>query len=278
MEMNENGLRRSAILISQLKREVAEQVLDALDVATSIKLRDRIAVLDHSDLAEQPAVLAQFDAASEAVPDATAPIDDSAFAKLAVMPPSEAAHRLANEPPRAIAAMLGQLDVGHARSIAEHLSPATRERVRACLGDQRVLEPDALDQLELALEELLAQRDINEESAPASQAEAGDTARALFDRLGRVRDMPEQFSQIAALDDERLRDVLDHVDRSLLVEALKAADPRSVTRVMSVLDPAEAVALRERLLLCPPLRVAEIEAAQAAVVEAVRRQQANGDA
>lgn len=268
--MNEAGLRRSAILISQLKPEVAEQVLDALDVATSIRLRDRIAALKQADLAEQAAVLTQFDAAS-AAPPVSALVDDGAFGKLAEMSPREAAQLLADEPPRAIAAMLGQLDAEQARSIAEHLSPATRERVRACLGDQHTLGRDALDELELALEEILAQRD----TAPASKAEAGDAARALFDRLGRAREVPEHFSQLAALDDTRLREVLDQVDRRLLVAAFKAADPRSVTRVLSVLSAAQANALHEELLLCPPLRVAEIEAAQAAIVEAARRQHAS---
>lgn len=272
--MNEAGLRRSAILMSQLKPEVAEQVLDALDVATSIRLRDRIAALNQADLAERAAVLAQFDAASAALP-ASAPVNDGAFGKLAEMSPREAAQLLTNEPPRAIAAMLGQLDVEQARSIAEYLSPATRERVRACLDDQHVLGRDALDELELALEEILAQRDTPPAGVPDAHVEAGDAARALFDRLGRVRDVPEHFSQLAALDDTRLRQVLDQVDRSLLVAAFKAADPRSVTRLLSVLGATEAKALHEQLLLCPPLRVAEIEAAQAAVVEAARRQHAS---
>lgn len=276
MEMNEQGLRRSAILISQLKPEVAEQVLDALDVATSIKLRDRIAALDQSDLAERAAVLAQFDAASGArEAPAPAPIEDNAFGKLAELSPREAAQLVKNEPPRAIAAILAQLDAEHARSIAEYLSPATRERVRACLGDQHVLERDALDELELALEEILAQRSVPEDSAPVSQAGADDTARALFNRLGRVRDIPQHFSQLAVLEDARLREILEQVDRSLLVAALRAADPRSVTRLLSVLNEVEANALREQLLLCPPLRVAEIEAAQAAVLDVARRQHAS---
>lgn len=273
--MNESGLRRSAILLAQLKAEVAEQVFDALDVATAIRLRDRMAALSDADLAERSAVIAEFDAQAQAhvhvPPEPELQPNDDAFGQLAMLGPREAAAALENEPPRAIAAMLTQIDVAAARAIAEHLPPATRARVRGCLGDNRVLERDTLDQLELALEEILAQRDSTR-SMVAAPDRVDETARALFDRLGRSRDTPENFSELAGFDDGRLRELFDDVDRSLLVAALKAADPRIEARFISVLDEEEAETLRAQLLLCPPLRVAEIEAAQAAILDAARRQ------
>lgn len=281
--MNEAGIHKSAVLLRALGEATASEVLKYLDANEATQLRSALAALGRIDQRETQQVLDEFesrqpasleaaeDSASVDIdPDATDSSDTaSAVARLAGLSAPSAAQALADEPAQAVTAILRQLEQAHADAIITHLPQPLRDEVMARDGTFTALQPDALDEIEAALAEILANR---VPLANPSRVESIDRgAAALIDRL---RDEPageppgalQSFAQIGQLNQDDLRRLLQAVPQRSLVIALKGADEALLGKVVAAMDERAAQQLCDALAAKGPLRLSEIEREQREIV------------
>jgi flagellar motor switch protein FliG len=93
----------------------------------------------------------------------------------------------------------------------------------------------------------------------------------------RIREQMFVFEDVMELDDRTLQRVLRQVAPKDLAVALKGVPQRMVQRVMSNISERAAQDLQEEIEILGPVRLSTVEAAQAAVVRAVRELEAAGE-
>ena len=84
------------------------------------------------------------------------------------------------------------------------------------------------------------------------------------------------FDDLMLLDDRGLQNLLQEVDKEVLVLALKGAEWPLVTRILENLSPRAAETLREDISLAGPKRVKDVESARQAVMQIALQLQARG--
>lgn len=106
----------------------------------------------------------------------------------------------------------------------------------------------------------------------------GDSRRALKALAKRDKDLGRRveeemltFADLARLDDRGLGTLLRGVDNALLVPALKGAEARMRARCLGCMSSRAAQSIEDELAESAPMPLAEVEAAQRAIVAVARR-------
>ena len=291
--MNEAGIHKSAVLLLALGEASAAEVLAHLDVREAQKIRDAMAKLASVAQAETANVLREFEACyaaqqtptepsdttSSAAGDQIAELSDNPVGQLAGLSAKAAAQAIMSEPPQAIAAILGQLDRAQASEIVAQLPTGLRDEIALDDAQSKPIRPDALDEIEAALAEILASRipapSPLQETKPSSNIDYGATA--LLDRLRsddnvRTAARPLRvFAQIGQLDSNRLAQFLADVPHDSLVIALQGADEILLAKIVAAIGEPRGQQLREALATAGPARVSDIEREQQELVDAANR-------
>ena len=79
------------------------------------------------------------------------------------------------------------------------------------------------------------------------------------------------FADLARLDDRGLGTLLRAIDNALLVPALKGAEARMRARCLGCMSSRAAQTIEDELAESAPMPMAEVEAAQRAIVAVARR-------
>lgn len=268
--MNEAGVHKSAVLLRALGEDASEEVLHYLDPAQAGRIRAALAALSAVDLSETQRVLDEYDAChakasdSPAVSVQRAPAahandvevaEMSATGRFAGWSAVAAAQALANEPPQAIAAILQRLQRSNAHDIIGHLPGALRDDVVARLDTLANSQPDALDEIEAALAEILSQRQSADLQNPQSMRGQSAEQGAL-----------QSFADVATLGPTNLRKLLRILPDGLLVIALKGSEADVLDRFSTAMDERAAQALYDALAAQAPARLGDIESAQGQIV------------
>lgn len=292
--MNEAGIHKSAVLLLALGEASAAEVLAHLDVREAQQIREAMANLASVAQAETANVLRQFEACYAAVqqtpaaPTGTAwsaadgqsvELSDNPVARLAGLSAEAAAQAIRNEPPQAIAAILRQLDRAQATAIVAQLPARLRDEIALDDARSKPIQPDALDEIEAALAEILASRipaqSPLQETTPSANIDYG--AAALLDRLRGDDNIHtaarplRTFAQIAELDSSTLAQTLTGVRQDSLVIALQGADETLLAKVVAAIGEPGGQQLREAVATAGPARVSDIEREQQELVDAANR-------
>jgi flagellar motor switch protein FliG len=85
------------------------------------------------------------------------------------------------------------------------------------------------------------------------------------------------FEDIVRVDDRGIQAVLKEVDNKQLAMALKTATPELREKLLSNMSQRAAESVKEEMGYLGPVRVSDVQAAQQAIVEIVRRLEEAGD-
>jgi len=199
---------------------------------------------------------------------------------------------LEGEHPQAVAVLLVQLDPDVAARVLHGLSPTLQFEVVhriASLGDISV---DALAMLEQVLEEKITETHGSlplQMGGPANAAEiinkAGKAAqKQIMSSLGKAnRALAKQieaemfrFEHLFALDGQSMGSLLREVDSETLVDALKGLDETQRECFFGAMSARAADGVRDEIEARSRIKMAEVEAAQKAVIDVAKRLSAEG--
>lgn len=206
--------------------------------------------------------------------------------RLAWRPPAEIAGLLETLSPSLIAVIVGQLPRDVAAATLELLPAAQRADTLQSVALDGVPTPDALAELdgwltgldrvtgapgETVAATLLAQMSPGSSTAVLNQLDerdAGLAARLRVHNLG--------FEDIVRLSEAGRRTFLRNIGARTLLRALKGSDGRVLEALAAVMTPTATQRLRDDLDTLGAVPVTEIQAAQEAVGESLRRMLAEG--
>ncbi len=210
----------------------------------------------------------------------------SALDRLAWRPPAEIAGRLEPLPARLAAVVVAQLPRDVAAATLELLPPAQRADTLQSLAQSDAPSPDMLAELDAWLAELdragtapgeaaaatlLAQMSPGSSAAVLNQLDQRDAGLAA--RL-RVRNVG--FDDLARLPEAGRKTFLRNIGARTLLHALKGSDGRVLEALVAVMSPTAAQRLRDDLDTLGAVPVTDIQDAQEAVGESLRRMLAEG--
>lgn len=212
----------------------------------------------------------------------------AALERLAWRPPAEIAGLLEPLSTTLVAVIVGQLPRDVAAATLELLPATQRADALQALAQGGVPTPDALAELdgwltgldrvaaapgETMAATLLAQMSAGSSAAALNQLGQRDAALVARLRL-RVRNLG--FDDLVRLSEAGRRTFLRNIGARTLLHALKGSDGRVLEALAAVMTPTAAQRLRDDLDTLGAVPVSEIQAAQEAVGENLRRLLAEG--
>jgi flagellar motor switch protein FliG len=213
---------------------------------------------------------------------------------LAQVPQNQLSAFLSEEHPQTIAVILSHLQPELAARVLADLPEAVRVETAQRIALMQRVAPEVIDLTASVLRRKLADLAIEAQGGTENgistlaeilnradrQTERGILA-ALDERdpelADQVRNQLFVFDDVAKLDDRTLQVVLRHVVPGELALALKTVGPEVRQKFLSNMSERAAADLVEEMELLGPVRMSQVEAAQAAVVRVVRELDAQGE-
>ena len=298
MSIEQDGLRKVAIVVSSLDRESADLLLEQMPEDDAERVRHAIFELDVIDPKEQRQVLDEFLKAgtsfarpggadsrvvfsrvpkqpeSREAPDGR----ERLFESLGEMAPEGLAGILAVERPQTIALVLSHLSPELSGKVLLQFSPQLQPEIFRRLVDLEETDPGILAEIEESLRARLSQdfslprRRVAGLSAVEGILNAADrsTGSQLYrnltshDQQLAAQLQPErlEFSDLERIDYADLQELLDAVESGLLSLALVGASPTLIHRVSAALPASRAAALRHEMNHPAPTRLSDVEGAR----------------
>ena len=215
------------------------------------------------------------------------------FAWLAPIPPTDLARVLQRENPQTSAIVLSFLDPDLAAAVLQALPETQQQEVGIRIGELGEPSPDLVARIEDGLRERIGPDafkrqygvgGINTLVALLNRSDRG-TEREVLEALAQhdeelaveVRRRLFVFEDITTLDDRAIQTVMRSVDAKALPMALKGVRPEVQRKITDNLSSRAAQNLVEEIELLGPVRAADVEAAQAAVVAIINQLEQAGD-
>lgn len=200
---------------------------------------------------------------------------------------------IAEEHPQTIALVLSHLPPAQAARILEWFPLSKQQEVVRRLAGMEPTSPAVVREVEKALESRISAFAPRESRAVDGRA----VAAALLNQLSRTSergileglkaDEPElaeeirrhmfTFDDLARVNDRGIQNLLKTLDATRLPVALKAAKPELREKFFRNMSERAVERVKEEMELMGPVRVSDIEAAQAAIVDEVLRLEETGE-
>ena len=215
------------------------------------------------------------------------------FAWLAPVPAPDLSRILMRENPQTTAIVLSFLDPDIAAAVLQNLPDEYQQEVGIRIGELGDPTPEVVKRIEEGLRERIGpdafkrqygvggintlvallnrsdrstEREVLEALAQHDEELAGEVRRRLF-----------VFEDIVGLDDRAIQTVLRNIDAKALPMALKGVRPEVQRKITGNLSSRAAQNLVEEIELLGPVRAADVEAAQVAVVAIINQLEQAGD-
>lgn len=203
------------------------------------------------------------------------------------------AEQMRGERPQAIALLLAHLEPAAGSELLLHLPDDVARDVLYRYARLESLQPHILKELGgMLTEQLSGQLGSQQLSGIGGPRKAADILNnlqvsatdALLTRLGEkdaaladlIRENMFTFSDLVQLDSRSLQALLREIPNEQMVPALKAAPPELVDKILANVSTRAAESLREDLDSGPPVRRADAEGAQKAILRKARELDAAG--
>ena len=215
------------------------------------------------------------------------------FAWLAPVPAPDLSRILMRENPQTSAIVLSFLDPDIAAAVLQNLPDEYQQEVGIRIGELGDPSPEVVTRIEDGLRERIGpdafkrqygvggintlvallnrsdratEREVLEALAQHDEELAGEVRRRLF-----------VFEDIVTLDDRAIQTVLRNIDAKALPMPLKGVRPEVQRKITGNLSSRAAQNLVEEIELLGPVRAADVEAAQVAVVAIINQLEQSGD-
>jgi flagellar motor switch protein FliG len=219
--------------------------------------------------------------------------DTAGFRTLRQADPQQLASVLRNEYPQAIALILAHLDASLVSEVLKQLDPALGGDVLYRMARMEKVLPEVLQVVDRSLGSdatLSLSEELSAAGGPSAVAAvlnlvSGSLEKELLDGIDRqdhelceeVKSLMFVFEDIAKLDDRSLQRVLREVESKELALALKAASEELKQRIRSMMSARAVGALDEEMEFLGPVRLRDVETAQATIVRRVRTLEEAGE-
>ncbi|MBI4473842.1 MAG: flagellar motor switch protein FliG [Acidobacteria bacterium] len=217
----------------------------------------------------------------------------NAFEAIDRLNPLQLSQFIQNEHPQTIALILAHLTPSSSAELLESLPEDIQADVAVRMASLETISPDVIRGISAVLEEKL--KPVG--TYAHSQAYGGIRAVAeLFNRMDRRRsravlekidsDKPEVansirelmfvFDDIATLDDQAIREILQRVEKKTIAQALKGATDAQQQQFFRNMSQRAVDMMREEIEIMGPMKIKDVHAAQQRIVEIVRKLEEEG--
>jgi flagellar motor switch protein FliG len=200
--------------------------------------------------------------------------------------PAQLSAVIRNEHPQIISVLLAFLGPDHTAAVLKGFDTKLSGDVLLRMAQMERIHPDSLKVIEASLgaeSDLVSGVQSSRAGGHKAVAEvlnrtSADLEKDLLDTLAdhdpeladRVKDLMFVFEDMMTLDDQAVTRVLRDVETRDLAMALKVASDELKEKLFGALSTRAREALEEEIEFLGPVRVSEVETAQAAIVTAVR--------
>jgi len=217
----------------------------------------------------------------------------NAFEAIHRLNPIQLSQFIQNEHPQTIALILAHLAPNSSAELLESLPEDIQADVAVRMAMLETISPDVIRGISVVLEEKL--KPVG--TYAHNQAYGGIRAVAeLLNRMDRRRsravlekmddDKPEVansirelmfvFEDIAMLDDQAIREVLQRIEKKTIAQALKGATEQQQNQFFRNMSGRAVEMMKEEMDLMGPVKIKDVHAAQQRVVEVVRKLEEEG--
>src|SRR5579875_1483212 len=207
--------------------------------------------------------------------------------------PRVVAEMIREEHPQIIAMILAYVESEQAQEIMQALPDQVIEQVIPRLATLEVIPPSAVRELNEALEDQLSgesqQMRVSNLGGIKAAAEIlnrfeASRAQSVLDRIKqmdpdlsqRIYDNMFVFHDLLEVDDRSIRALLQEINQSLLVPALKGVDAALREKIMRNMSERAGASLKEEIEAKGPVRISEVEAAQRKIITIAKRLEQEG--
>lgn len=200
---------------------------------------------------------------------------------------------IAEEHPQTIALILAHLGPHQAAGILEGLPLKKQQEVIRRLATMEQTSPEVVEQVEKALENKLSSfvtQGFRRTGGVTAAAEIlnlvqRSTERSILEGLNedspdmadRIRRLMFTFTDILRVNDRGVQALLKNIDTSQLSLALKHASPELKEKFLGNMSKRAGELIKEEMEFMGPVRLSDVEAAQQAIVDVVRRLEEQGE-
>jgi flagellar motor switch protein FliG len=208
------------------------------------------------------------------------------FASLRKADPRHVADFLRREHPQTIALILANLEAATAALILANLPGELRVDLVERLALMDTTSPEVLKQIDQVLEKRLATLFVHEVALPGGTRTVADilnsidraSEKQIFEGLEpanptlaeEIRRLMFTFDDLVKVDDRSIQRLLKDVDQKELALALKAAGDPVMAKISANLSERARTMLRQEIEYLGPVRLRDVEEAQARIVRIVR--------
>jgi flagellar motor switch protein FliG len=215
------------------------------------------------------------------------------FQSLRKADPKQLSDFIRREHPQTIALILANVDADMAAMILGNLPAEARLDIVQRLAAMDLTSPEVVKQVDQILERRLASLFTQEVSALGGTKTVAEilnridraAEKQIFEALEpvnpklaeEIRRLMFTFDDLVRLDDRSIQRVLKEVEQKDLALALKAANETVMQKILGNLSERAQGMLRQEIEYLGPVRLRDVEEAQAGIVRAVRALEESGE-
>lgn len=207
--------------------------------------------------------------------------------------PQQLGQMLGGEHPQTIAVILSHLEPPHTAAILKEIDTAIGSEVVYRMARMEKVSPELIMLIERTLSadaDLTSAQGMSSSGGPAAVASvlnyvAGSLEKVLLDGVAtmdqglcdQIKNLMFVFEDLSGLDSRALQRLLRDVDSKELSLALKAASVDLKTKITGAMSQRAVQALNDEMEMMGPVRMRDVEAAQANIVAMVRKLEEAGE-
>jgi flagellar motor switch protein FliG len=219
--------------------------------------------------------------------------DTAGLHRLRKADPQQLATTMRGEHPQTVALVLAHLDSAHTAAILRELPTAFGGEVLYRMARMEKVSPEMLQLIERALSseaDLNFAQGMSAAGGPAAVANvlnlvSGSLEKELLEGVSerdatlceQIKNLMFVFEDLVTLDDKSLQRLLREVEAKQLALALKASSEELKAKIMGAMSQRAVAALKEEMEFMGPVKMRDVEAAQAAIVTQVRKLEETGE-
>jgi flagellar motor switch protein FliG len=219
--------------------------------------------------------------------------DTAGMHRLRKADPQQLGSMFRSEHPQTIALVLSHLEPQHTAAVLKELDPATGSEVVFRMARMEKVSPEMLHLIERSIgseADLGLQQGMASSGGPAAVAAVlnyttSSLEKTLLDGVAardaklcdEIKNLMFVFEDLSSIDDRSLQRLLREVDAKQLALALKQASEELKGKIMGAMSQRAVQALQEEMEFMGPVRLRDVEIAQAGIVAQVRALEESGE-